>query len=528
MQIDKAQLEQLQNSGKFEKALQIVTDFEKNKDLTSQDRLTCQLLKTNLLIKIGDFESALQIAEDTLELSKKLEAPLLEIDVLIAQAEVLWRLGLLDKGLSTIATGEQLLESLTGISPTEESWRKAALTYHAGTIHFYKGDLDHALDHYKQSLQIFEEVGKEQDIAENLGSIGAIYYRKGKLDLALDFLEQSWLIFEITGNKQEIAKTLANIGVIQVTKGELDRGLEYYQRSLLINEKIENRQATAAVIRNIGRTYHQKGDFDQALKYLDHSLELFENIGNNLDTSRTLLYLISVTTDRQTEPDIQARRYLRRLQEINKHEDNKVINQQYRVAKAMLLKTGARAISLAKAEETLEQVIQEKVIDHEVTIFAMLHLCDLYLYELKTTGNEEILNDVRKLIEQLKIIAKQQHSYSLLAEIFLLQSKLLLLELQVKEALQLMTRAQLLTEEKGLIRLQQIITSEYSSIIVQLDKWEKFRDHKLPLKELVELTNLDVLLDRLIYKRLYQKEEELLDYAKKAHEMVKTLEDDNE
>ncbi|GAH55989.1 unnamed protein product, partial [marine sediment metagenome] len=63
----------------------------------------------------------------------------------------------------------------------------------------------------------------------------------------------------------------------------------------------------------------------------------------------------------------------------------------------------------------------------ENRIDAIIHLCDLYLIELRITNDPEIINEIQPYIRELLDIAKNQHMYLVLAETCLLQAKLSLL-----------------------------------------------------------------------------------------------------
>ncbi|MFW9905498.1 MAG: hypothetical protein ACFFFH_14245 [Candidatus Thorarchaeota archaeon] len=49
---------------------------------------------------------------------------------------------------------------------------------------------------------------------------------------------------------------------------------------------------------------------------------------------------------------------------------------------------------------------------------------------------------------------------------------------------------------------------------------EQIFEQKPSVKDVIELTQLGDLIDRMINKRIYRKEEEVLDYATKAKEIL--------
>ncbi|MFX0064681.1 MAG: tetratricopeptide repeat protein [Candidatus Hermodarchaeota archaeon] len=555
------QAEQLMNEGKLSEAYQIVKDFEEKKWPTPIERLICHHLRTTLLNALGEYEEALKLSERAIKEAKNLGESTQEFDVSIAKAEALWRLGRLDESLEVLTQSDQLLQNLTreGFAkagrgklsllqkpletlkstrkePVEVVHRRATLTHHRGLVQSLKGNLNSALENLEQSLALFEELDSKQDVAIVLNSLGILYQRRGELDRALEYWQQSIVLNEKLNNTQNIALTLNNLGLIFHQRGELDRALEYwqqslvyfeeldnkpgialllnnigenykqkgdldralnyYQRSLALNQEINNKQLIAVCFNNFGTIYHQKGDLNRALDYLKQSLALREEIGSNLEISDTLFHLISVAGDMGSLEKMQS--YLEQLQDINDQEENKIIRQRYRIAEVFMLKTSARMRDKVKAQDLLKQVIAEEVVEHELTVIALLNLCDLLLGELRMTGDKEILHELQGLVNKVTDIAEKQHSYSLLVETYLLKAKLALLDQDFQEAQRLLTQAQLNAENKSLFMLAKKISNEHDIMLEQLSQWEVLKQQNAHLTEGVDLVRLDEQIARMI------------------------------
>ena len=149
----------------------------------------------------------------------------------------------------------------------------------------------------------------------------------------------------------------------------------------------------AESLESIGRIYAERDDFEKALKHLEKSLTIYEEVDNKLKVSSALFSLILVGLDRMPE---QTAAYFQRLQQLKDQEANKLVNQRYRVAEALVLKTSIRLRDKLIATELLKQIVAEEVVDHELTIIALLNLCDLLLNELRISGSPAILHDVQK------------------------------------------------------------------------------------------------------------------------------------
>jgi hypothetical protein len=193
--------------------------------------------------------------------------------------------------------------------------------------------------------------------------------------------------------------------------------------------------------------------------------------------------------------------YLRKLKTIREKEENKIISQRYHLSEDLLLKDSDRIVEKARAQEIFKQVAEEPVVALELTTFASLNLCELLLLELKTFGNEKILRELKTIYQMLLDIAGLQKSYSLLAETYLLQSKLALLELDVKQAQKHLSEAEQIAGDKGLRRLAVKVSNEHDSLLDQSSKWNDLAKRNASIAERLELAQLEDTMAKMILGR---------------------------
>ncbi|MDO8055396.1 MAG: hypothetical protein Q6361_00905, partial [Candidatus Hermodarchaeota archaeon] len=122
----------------------------------------------------------------------------------------------------------------------------------------------------------------------------------------------------------------------------------------------------------------------------------------------------------------------------------------------------------------------------------------LLLSELKMTGEEELFEDIKSLTQQLLEIAKSQASDSLLAETYLLQSKLAMIELDMGRAQKLLTQAIQLAVEKGLDIIASNLKKEQNLLQSQVQKWEALIQQNPSRQEMIDKTKIDGLLNKMI------------------------------
>ncbi|MFQ5981226.1 MAG: tetratricopeptide repeat protein [Candidatus Heimdallarchaeota archaeon] len=556
--------EQLMTEGKVDEARPLIEALEKEEGLLPDDRLTWQLLKSQLLITTGDYEASQQLANKVWQGSQDRGKFLQAADACIVMAEALVEGGDYEESLEAIMQGEQMLTTLSGEPSATLAQRQASLIHLRGRICHYKGDYDQGMKYFQQSLALRQELGNKHDIAVSLRSIGAMHGAKRDEEQFLEYTQQALKIFQELGNKYRVAWCLTNIGLhhlriaefnraledcqqglalfqelgnkrlvayslgmigeIYQTKGELneafeyfqqmlaiveelgvkwslyyclssigvlyshrgdvDRALEYFQQALAIGQELDNKGMIANSLDDIGLIHWQKGALEQALAHLEECLRYYEEQGLNVAVGYILFWLLQVSLDKGSSE--QAQQYLERLQHIAEQEDYKNLSQCYRVAQALVLKTSPRIRDKARAQELLQQLIEEEMVWFDNAQLAMLHLCELLLDELKTYGEVKVLQEAKSLVDRLYSLAQDRHSHSLVVNSLILRAKFAMIEGDLIAAAQYLEQARVTTEEKGLGRLAEKVTAEKQQLEAQYDTWEQLIQRNAPFRERVE------------------------------------------
>ena len=316
------------------------------------------------------------------------------------------------------------------------------------------------------------------------------------MDRALDYLERC-LRVQKTYRKRDDWRTFKDLGALSGMRGELDLGLEYTKQSLALAEEMGNNTYIAQCLNNSSLIYRQKGKIDRAIEALEQNLTIWEEVGDNMGIMRCLDSLIIVSLDANDLK--QAQQYLLRMQQINEQANDKRSDVACRVNKALMLKMSSNSLDKVKAKEMLQKIVEEEVINWEFTERALLHLCDIFLLELQTYGNQEVLSEINPLIKRLSEFAESQNSFRLLAETNLLQGKLALIKLNMGNSRQFLTIAERIADEHGLHLLARTISSEHDKVLQQLEKLIK-----APVSERLKLLEIDKTLDHMMGKQMME------------------------
>jgi hypothetical protein len=113
----------------------------------------------------------------------------------------------------------------------------------------------------------------------------------------------------------------------------------------------------------------------------------------------------------------------------------------------------------------------------------------------------EILEDIQPLIDHLQRNARDSNSYSLLANMKLIQAKIALLQINMVDARKLLTEAQNLADKYDLQLLAGEISREHDRLLEELKLWESIKKTQASASERLELASVDKVMERLQGRR---------------------------
>ncbi|MFX0073759.1 MAG: tetratricopeptide repeat protein, partial [Candidatus Hermodarchaeota archaeon] len=502
--VELTQVEEYIDKGQFHEALQVLNNKKNQIDSSSEQKVSFNYLKTICLSMLGQDEEALQIARDIYQTYEETNNFLGMLNSSIIIAESLAWLGKQEKAIDILEKCDNMFKKIPKLQSNTQGSIKAHLFCIKGMVYSRKGEFENAIYYLDRSIALGEQYSNIQDIIQIYYNYGYLLFMRGEIIKALTYYEKA-LSHSKEGFNRYITRILNAIGVVKQAQGHLDQALVYYEQALEIATKMNCKRDIAGILDNIGELYQAKGNFSQSQRYFNRSLKILEK----LDAISVIVNVIfSLFQGTLNLGDFKkAEYYLSYIEEINNREENETINSFYLLSKALILKDNPGIKNIAKAEEILKQIIGKKLTIYEVKREAILNLCDIYLTELKTTSNLEILEEIQPLISQLFFLAKKNYSHSLLAETYLLQARLALIKLEFKEARQLLTQGQKIAENYDLTFLAIKISNEHDELLKELGKWEDNKETKASIEQRINLSHLGEHMNLMLKKQIEKPKE---------------------
>ncbi|MHA1992712.1 MAG: tetratricopeptide repeat protein [Candidatus Hodarchaeales archaeon] len=523
--------ESLIDNAKSDEALAIITDFEKSRELTSKEQLWTLLLKGAIYAQKQQTKKAIEIGDQAYKMSNEFGMILEKIESLFLKAQIVYQ-GRLDVALDSILEAENLFKSLKDKSFHRLSRLHLSILCQKAWVYYYI-DLDTSLEFAFQSLDLAEKKEHKVFLGFILSLISLIFLGKSELDAALEYAEKvklqmedlefqggiafsMWVMGFVHLRRGDLINALkfcskglsiweasdftksflyAITGGIYIDIGELNLALDNFTRALALAKESANYTSLLGSVNGLGNIYRLKNDFEQAIMYFKHSVTLSQEIDLLEREVYPQLYLFLLNLEVNSNRLAQV--HLERLKELKNKVLTPYFSHNYLFAKAMMLKKKGLSRNRAEAERILKQLTNEKNINSDIQILAMVALCEFQLEELQEFNEPETLNELSVLISQLIHLGENQNSFRWITEGKLLQAKLALIQADLDKAKILLTQAQRIAEDHGLTLLAQKISSEHDTLLEKIDEWDKLKKKNVLIGERVDLASFDGVINRL-------------------------------
>ncbi|MBN4051622.1 tetratricopeptide repeat protein, partial [bacterium AH-315-M05] len=163
-----------------------------------------------------------------------------------------------------------------------------------GFVYSNQQQYEKALEYYKKSLKIENELANKLGIARMLNNIGLIYRRQNKLKLALEQYLQCKKLREEIGDKLGLAQSLNNIGFVYKSRGQPGKAIEYFLNGIKLYKEINAKRGLANTLNNVAVIYKELENWEKAIEYCEKALALSIEIGNPENLLRVTLTLSEI------------------------------------------------------------------------------------------------------------------------------------------------------------------------------------------------------------------------------------------
>jgi tetratricopeptide (TPR) repeat protein/predicted transcriptional regulator len=153
------------------------------------------------------------------------------------------------------------------------------------------GTLETAINYGKRSLCVCREADYHRLEALCLGSLGEFIAARGDFDTAETYATQGLDISRERGLSKAEDYNLDTFGLISQLRGDFSRAETYYQQCLNIHQQTGERRIEARCLRNLSILSHEREAFDTAADRCTKSLKICREIGTQYGEAQSLVVL---------------------------------------------------------------------------------------------------------------------------------------------------------------------------------------------------------------------------------------------
>ncbi|MEA2008880.1 MAG: tetratricopeptide repeat protein, partial [Chloroflexota bacterium] len=141
------------------------------------------------------------------------------------------------------------------------------------------GETRKAIEYHQQALEISREIGDRRGEGADLGSLGNRYAALGETRKAIKYYQQALEIAREIGDRRGEGNHLSGLAACCYNMGQTQKAIEYQKNSLAICEEIGDRDGEGASLSILGSYYMDLGIYDKAKKYFESALIIASETG---------------------------------------------------------------------------------------------------------------------------------------------------------------------------------------------------------------------------------------------------------
>lgn len=158
--------------------------------------------------------------------------------------------------------------------------------------------LEEAMEVFLESVAYFEEASDEVNLAMGRNNMAGIFADMGDYENAVRYNELALPVFQENGIQQYEIITLTNLAGQHLRLENFESAIEYNQRAEVIGAELQDQYALGIIYNNFGQIYFEREEIETSLEYYEKSLVAKMSIGinsnlvptyNNLGQSLTML-----------------------------------------------------------------------------------------------------------------------------------------------------------------------------------------------------------------------------------------------
>lgn len=213
------------------------------------------------------------------------------------------------------------------------------------------GDLDNALDYYRQGLDARRKSENLSGVATSLSNLASVHAIRGEFDQAEAVLEQSLALYAQLNDDEGRANTFNELGILAEEQGEYRQALDHYRQAMELRMLSNDEWLQAESMNNIAFIYFLLSDAAHADIYWRQAEQLYQKLQDPIGVIRVQQGRAQMALS-QGQWRTAYRLFADSLNQAEQHQ----LLEESLVAKAYLARLGFLQGNVSQSLSSLEQV----------------------------------------------------------------------------------------------------------------------------------------------------------------------------
>ena len=221
----------------------------------------------------GKWDLTEKLFKESLERSQNIGNKLLIATSMKELANMMLQKGRYDESNPLLDEAEKFYDELDDIKG------KCDIEGYRGLIHYYKGELDDAVEHFTEKLRLAEIIDDKSAKALSYRYMGGVAYYRGDYQKALQHYKNQLKISKENENLLDVAVAENNIGLVYSYLNDFKNAAKFYRRALETYKKVGIRQYICYTSNNLGELKYWLGEYDEAKSLIEDQLTIATELG---------------------------------------------------------------------------------------------------------------------------------------------------------------------------------------------------------------------------------------------------------
>ncbi|HEX8968721.1 MAG TPA: tetratricopeptide repeat protein, partial [Chloroflexota bacterium] len=153
--------------------------------------------------------------------------------------------------------GEAFSRALDAARLGQDALLSATISLNLGTVLHLQGELDQALERYRQALEFYERIGAKRGIALASNNLGDLWWRggEGDWDQASAHWQRARRLYDEIGDQRGLAIALRNLGEAQVRLGLLATAEPLLRQARALGDDLQDAEILDGVNHALARLW---------------------------------------------------------------------------------------------------------------------------------------------------------------------------------------------------------------------------------------------------------------------------------